>query len=621
MIDTLIYPLRQFTDDLAGFSNRFMSAVYGSFHFILFTLPPQISNIPLKLSRNDIMMQNKHKTIFWVGLIVFFLINLVTSLVLEPHMDENYYWVYSRFPAWGYFDHPPMVAWLIAAGQLLLPGFLGMRFLFVVLSALTFLIVWELTRKYYDNALLYWLIIMSVAMFIPYTLVAVPDVPLMFFTALFLLIYREFLEKDTPWLAVLLGIAAAGMVYSKYHAFLVLLLVVLSNIRVLKNWKMWMAGILALILLVPHFYWQYSEGFPSFRYHLVDSHKTAYKFEVTLSYIINQIVLTGPFIGWFLLYAATKARVTGEFGRTLKFIFLGVFLFFFLVTFGGDIEPHWALAGYLPMVVLAMAYVGRNPRWKPLIIKIAVFGSILTFVVRIVVLSIGPKSDMPFLARYFNNLKDKRNIYETVGDLPVVFQDTYFTAAAYAHANNMAEATFHMAPGFSRYTQYDIYPIEEWLQDKPAIYVTRDSTFLEGDQVIITGGKNVWYARKIDRFRSFNMLEVTIRDSWVTRSGRSLRVDSVSIYNPYDRKLELAPESSFSGHLQCYRKGRRKWDLVGSTDLPHITIEPGQQITLTGINLEITGDVSSEPWDYFIGLSTGFFLPVHSGLIKTFAFN
>lgn len=575
----------------------------------------------MKLSRLDFMMQNKHKTIFWVGLIVFFLINLITSLVLEPHMDENYYWVYSRFPAWGYFDHPPMVAWLIRAGQSVLPGFLGMRILFVILSAFTFMIVWELTRKYYENALLYWLIILSVAMFIPYTLVAVPDVPLLFFTALFLLIYREFLEKNSTGMAVLLAISAAGMVYSKYHAFLVLLLVVLSNIKVLKNWKMWMAGILALLLLVPHFYWQYSEGFPSFRYHLVDSHKTAYKFEVTLSYLINQIVLTGPFIGWFLLYAATKARLSGDFGRTLKFIFLGVFLFFLLVTFGGDIEPHWALAGYLPMVILSMAYLGGHPRWRSLIMKIAVFGSILTLIVRIVVLSIGPNSDIPFLVRYFNNLKDKRNIYETVGDIPVVFQDTYFTAAAYAHANNKAEETFHMAPGFSRYTQYDIYPIEEMLQGRQVMYVTRDSTFLKGNQVKITGGKNVWYARKIDKFQSFNMLEVTIRDSWVSKIGRSLRVDSVSIYNPYDRRLELVPGSSFSGQLQCYRKGRRKWDLAGSVDLPYIAIEPRQRIILTGIHIEITGNVSSEPWDYFIGLSTGFFLPVHSGLIKTFAFN
>ncbi len=35
---------------------------------------------------------------------------------LDLAPDEAYYWVWSRHPAFGYLDHPPLVAWLIAAG-------------------------------------------------------------------------------------------------------------------------------------------------------------------------------------------------------------------------------------------------------------------------------------------------------------------------------------------------------------------------------------------------------------------------------------------------------------------------------------------------------------------------
>lgn len=35
-------------------------------------------------------------------------------IVLIP--EETYYWMYAKYPAMGYLDHPPMVAWIIAAG-------------------------------------------------------------------------------------------------------------------------------------------------------------------------------------------------------------------------------------------------------------------------------------------------------------------------------------------------------------------------------------------------------------------------------------------------------------------------------------------------------------------------
>ena len=40
----------------------------------------------------------------------------------ELYSDEAYYWLWSLRPAAGYFDHPPLVAWLVAAGSPLLAG-------------------------------------------------------------------------------------------------------------------------------------------------------------------------------------------------------------------------------------------------------------------------------------------------------------------------------------------------------------------------------------------------------------------------------------------------------------------------------------------------------------------
>ena len=40
----------------------------------------------------------------------------VIAAVLPLSADEAYYWLWSLHPAFGYFDHPPMIAWLIRAG-------------------------------------------------------------------------------------------------------------------------------------------------------------------------------------------------------------------------------------------------------------------------------------------------------------------------------------------------------------------------------------------------------------------------------------------------------------------------------------------------------------------------
>ena len=42
---------------------------------------------------------------------------MISQLGLKT--EEAYYWNYAQHPDWSYFDHPPMVAWLIASSTTL----------------------------------------------------------------------------------------------------------------------------------------------------------------------------------------------------------------------------------------------------------------------------------------------------------------------------------------------------------------------------------------------------------------------------------------------------------------------------------------------------------------------
>ena len=67
--------------------------------------------------------------------------------------------------------------------------------------------------------------------------------------------------------------------YSKYHAVLVIVFVLLSNLKLLQNKYAWYAVIVALVCYTPHFYWLYENNLVSIKYHLYERPNGAYSFE------------------------------------------------------------------------------------------------------------------------------------------------------------------------------------------------------------------------------------------------------------------------------------------------------------------------------------------------------
>ena len=97
---------------------------------------------------------------FRISLVLVVALVLLRALMaadLPLSADEAYYWLWSRHPAAGYFDHPPMIAWLIRAGTLLFGDTpFGVRFAGVVLSLPASWFVWRaasLILKDHDRAM------------------------------------------------------------------------------------------------------------------------------------------------------------------------------------------------------------------------------------------------------------------------------------------------------------------------------------------------------------------------------------------------------------------------------------------------------------------------------------
>ena len=94
------------------------------------------------------------------------------------------------------------------------------------------------------------------------------DVPLIFFEALFLLAYKQYLQNENWKNVLLLGFSIAMMFLSKYHGALVVLFVVASYPALVKKRSFWGVVGVTVLLMLPHTYWQYTHDWASIRFHL-----------------------------------------------------------------------------------------------------------------------------------------------------------------------------------------------------------------------------------------------------------------------------------------------------------------------------------------------------------------
>jgi len=406
----------------------------------------------------NLFFQKHHRLLFYSA---WLLLALAQSASTELIADEAYYWAYSRFPAWGYFDHPPMIAIIIRSGYAIFNNELGVRLICALLSTGTILITESLTEK--RNPFLFYTIVLSLAALQIVGFIAVPDTPLLFFTAVFFYIYQRFVQKMNWQNALLLGLAIALLFYTKYHGLLIVLFTILSNSKLLIRWQTCLAGLFVLILYAPHVYWQWEHDWMSFRYHLFESNVSAYKFSYTTDYLLGQLLLAGPFAGFILLPAAFLYKTKDQTEKALKYVLIGVYSIFLISSFRGNVETNWTMPALIPLIVLSHQFIIDKISWIKPLRMIAFISLLLIMAGRIyLVIDIGP--DNSIKNRFHNNKAWAKAVAEKTGDLPVVFNNSYQRASVFwfyggkqSHSHN---------PYWDRRNNYNFWPTESNLLGK-----------------------------------------------------------------------------------------------------------------------------------------------------------
>jgi 4-amino-4-deoxy-L-arabinose transferase-like glycosyltransferase len=381
--------------------------------------------------------------------------------------DEAYYWVYSKYLDWGYFDHPPLTAPAVGAGYWLIPSELGVRLVFLIMLGVSLWWMWRMTNR--RDGLLFLSLILSFGLFQVVAILATPDTPLLFFAVMFFIAVKRHLEGPDLNSGGLLGLSMALMLYSKYHGILVILFTVLAVPRLLRERSFWGAAALGALLFLPHIIWQARHGFVTVAFQLGRASvwlNSAY----ILDYVTGQVAMAGIFSGLILFYILVfRFRPASEFERVLKFNCIGTLVFFLLASLKGRVEANWTIVAYVPLGLIAHAYLQERQRLRRATMLLALLPIGIIIALRLLMTS--PPDDLWGLRRAYE-FSDWPEVTERVeeyaGGLPV-------TANLYQHASSISFYSGEVVPSLninSRENQFTLLRLENGLLDTPVCFVS-----------------------------------------------------------------------------------------------------------------------------------------------------
>lgn len=312
--------------------------------------------------------------IFIVLLTVITILKLVFAARLDLYSDEVFYWLESTLPALAYSDLPFVTSQLVRLGTKIFGDTpLGVRFGFLILGtiipALTFWVTHPFTNINLALKSAILCLCLPLAGFLG--LLAVPDVPLIFFGLLSFGLFERALRLNRwrHWLTC--GFIVAIALSTHYRFFLY----PLSAIFVLfyhqpsrKFWrtkKLWSCIGISSFGLLPVILFNLNNDFQSVSFYLINRHPWDFHANGLLHMPMQAAIVTPLLYFAFLasLFTLLKNIKKGDLSTILVLSFSIPHLIIYLLlapwSDATSTTIHWPLSGYLPLLVVLPVVLNR----------------------------------------------------------------------------------------------------------------------------------------------------------------------------------------------------------------------------------------------------------------------
>ncbi|MDD9894181.1 MAG: glycosyltransferase family 39 protein [Gammaproteobacteria bacterium] len=461
-----------------------------------------------------------------IAFLIVLLLKLFFAAALDLYSDEVFYWQASAYPALAYSDLPFMTSLLVGLGSALDPGnAFAARVLFIVLgSSIPFLIYWlaiPITNRQEALEAAGLSLCLPLSGFLG--LLAVPDVPLLFFGILSVGFFDRALRSNELkyWMAT--GIFVALGLCTHYRFFLypaavIIFLGFYSPARVqFKNPKFWLTILVSAIGLIPIIWFNLNNELSSASFYFLDRHP--WEFQLSgLLHVFKQAGLSSPPLYLIFLFTAylmyEKSKLDNRSAALLLSIALTnllVYLIFAPWTDATSTSIHWPLSGYMPLLVftpfaLRKTYQWTKEKWNFVIatnlckaIPMIGFSGTLIALVGVgsqafqmplqAIVGTGVLSNKMAGWREFSIHTNTLIREEFSAAKPIIVTDNYYTAAQVEFAG-IAQEVYTLdrdkAVRDGRFTQYELWAKDEMalanITGRPMLYINEDSTLTVPDK-------------------------------------------------------------------------------------------------------------------------------------------
>ena len=211
--------------------------------------------------------------ILLAAIIALALVRMALAASIGLTDDEAYYRLWALAPAWGYLDHPPMVAWMIAAGRWIAGDTaLGIRLCAVFTSLLGPLALWRSAHVLFGPTIArraVWVVLVMPLMAVG-GIIITPDTPSVLFWGLAAWALAELhVSRNANWWLAVGAFAGLGLLSKYTNLFVgagILLWMVwgAGNSRWLRSWQLWVGGAVAALVGLPVVLWNAQHEWASF---------------------------------------------------------------------------------------------------------------------------------------------------------------------------------------------------------------------------------------------------------------------------------------------------------------------------------------------------------------------
>lgn len=373
-------------------------------------------------------------------LVFIFIINSFYNIFLPLYSDEAYYWMWSKRLELSYFDHPPMVGYLIKLFTLLGDNIFFLRLGATVSMTVAAYIIYLLTKDIFNirvASISLYIFLSSIIVQGGYMLIT-PDSPLIMFWSLTLYFAYKYIFKKDNFSAYLMGIFGGMLLLSKYTGILLLISLILFCLitkyrKVFFKKETYIAMLLVTLIFSPVLLWNYDHSWTSFKFqffHGVSTEKII-KLRYLGDYLGAQIGLLHPIYFFLTFYFLIKNRK--EIFENKKLLFLNIcfiftFLFFMYQSLFKRTEGNWAAPAYIALTPIIAYYIDKYKMKKTLTTAISITIIAILFVKMPVFIKTAPKSIKVLQSRLlgFDAVKDQLNV--DLDQYPYILIDSYHSS-------------------------------------------------------------------------------------------------------------------------------------------------------------------------------------------------